>query len=150
MNDSIKKVKDYLNAKSQRFGGNMELTLHSCSIASIADMNKEDDLRQEMRFETYEDLDFDLMDFFFESRLSYLCWLGHDLAMNWNWDGVYDRLKWIVEDLVGWESIYTSEDKHPALHSKQAFRLVLEHLALACQEGDVEGRKRRRKEETHD
>jgi len=143
MNDSIKKVKDYLNAKAQRLGGNMELALHSCSMA---DMDKEEDLRQKMRFETPEDLDFDLMDFFFYSRLSYLRWLGHDLAMNWNWGGVYDRLKWIVEDLVGWDSIYTSEDKHPALHSEEAYSLVLEHLALACQEGEDEGRKRRSEE----
>jgi len=126
MNDSIKKVKDYLNAKAQRLGGNMELALHSCSMA---DMDKEEDLRQKMRFETPEDLDFDLMDFFFYSRLSYLRWLGHDLA-----------------DLVGWDSIYTSEDKHPALHSEEAYSLVLEHLALACQEGEDEGRKRRSEE----
>ena len=144
MNNGIKQAKDYLRKQKEDMEMfKSETGYKKYSGFSPTDWEVEDEIKSAMSFETVEDLDFEVMDFFFGGRLSrMLRWAGI-VAKQSNWQSAYDEFKWLVADFVGWESKYVSKERHPALCSSEAYSLVLDYLYKACFEGE-DGRRKKR------
>ncbi|MBR1436955.1 MAG: hypothetical protein IJ587_00325 [Synergistaceae bacterium] len=112
-----------------------------------ADFEYEEELQQKMRFDSPEDVDFELMDFYFDGMLSRILKHAGVCAHDYrNWGRAYEEFKPYVSDYVGWYS-FESKEKHPMLCSQEAYSLMLEMLDKACHEGaDKRRRKRKWKE----
>ena len=108
------------------------------------DIWEQGNVRDEMRFDEPEDVDFDLMDFYFYGRLKQIIRHAKLFAKMYKSLGrAYEEFKPYITDYVG-HFAYSSEELHPMLHSSKAYDLVLDRLYEACNEGENE----RRAEET--
>ena len=110
-----------------------------------ADFEYEEELHQKMRFDSPDDIDFELMDFFFNGMLSRILKHAGICAHEYRkWVLAYEEFKPYISHYVGWNS-FVSKEKHPMLRSQEAYRFMMEMLDKACYEG-ADNRRKKRKE----
>lgn len=96
------------------------------------DVDSEYKLRREMTFDEAEDIDFDLMDFYFDGMLSnILSRAKASIHMGEKWTQVYAKYRFDVARYVGWES-RADKERHPMLRSREAYDLVTGRLEDVC------------------
>ena len=136
--DSREEIKKYIH----RFDNS---AFHGFRHYSAADLFYEDSLQQKMRFDSPEDVDFELMDFFFNGMLSRILKHAGVCAHDYrNWALAYEQFKPYISHYVGWDS-FVPKEKHPLLRSQEAYSLMLKMLDIACKEGQAIGRNKKRK-----
>ena len=110
-------------------------------IYSFADLCKEP-IRSRMFFTDDADLEFELIDYFYHGFLSKIIDDMQIVSTYGKFDRGYEHGKCILSNYVGWNAKLDKE-KHPALCSDKAYRLVIEKLEQACWVGHDKGRKTR-------
>ena len=101
------------------------------------------ELRQSMTFDSPADIRFDFIDFYFGGLLYRL--LVHAEACTKyykNWVEAYEKFKPYFAHFVGWTS-YVSEETHPALHSQEAYSMVMSILSDVCENASCKRRKKK-------
>lgn len=112
---------------------------------SFSDIINKEELRQSIKFDSPEDVDYELMDFFFNGMLSRILRHAGICAHDYhNWCRAYEEFKPYISHYVGWGS-FISKEKHPMLHSQEAYDLILELLSNVCYEGADKRRKKKNK-----
>ena len=103
-----------------------------CRFKEIYDVDCEYKLRRAMTFDEVEDIDFDVMDFYFCGVLSNILHRAKSsVHMGEDWTQAYARYRFEVARYVGWES-FTNKGRHPMLHSSEAYDLVTARLEDVC------------------
>ena len=106
------------------------------ALFSGAELIEIDDLQRRMRFDAPEDVDFDLMDFFFDDMLSRILHHAEICAYVYgNWGRAYEEFKPYISHYVGWQSCVSSEE-HPMLCDNRAYSLMMGKLRDACWTGE--------------
>lgn len=112
------KIREYQNNHSNNFSDDLDMF----------------NVLTTMTFTDETDLEFDLIDFFYEGALSMLI---SDMQLISEVSGYargYTHGRVYLNRYVGWYA-EVSKEKHPALHSSEAYELVLEKLVSACNVG---------------
>ena len=103
---------------------------HRFSVPELIERKK---IQQSIRFDSPEDVDFELMDFFFGGMLSRILKHAGVCAYAYkNWGRAYEEFKPYVSDYVGLDSIVTTKKDQPKLHSKEAYELMMNMLSKTC------------------
>ena len=97
------------------------------SIWSFEEMCEAENFRQTLKFETDDDLDFEVMNFFYDGMLSRILEDAQDQAQRFGFSVGYEWGKMYLNHYVGHDCL-VSEETYPALHSSKAYDLLLETL----------------------
>ena len=107
------------------------------SIWSYAEMCEAENFRQTIKFETEDDLDFEVMNFFYDGMLARILEDAKDQAERFGFRIGYEWGKRYLNHYVGHYCL-VSDEKYSALRSSQAYDLMLERLEAKCCDSDDE------------
>ena len=130
MNQELREeIKTYLREQRER----IERNLGFISGEYMAkDFDTENRLQCAMRFDAPEDIDFELMDFYFDGMLSLVLRHAKLFAEKWrNWGRAYEEFKPYIAHFVGWYS-FVSEQQHPILCGDGAYSYMCDLLSDTC------------------
>ena len=101
-------------------------------------------VRQQMEFNEPEDLDFDLISYYFHGRLERILKHAKIVAKAYK-SGLraYEEFKPYIEHYVGWNA-FVSKEKNPMLRTSKAYDLVIDRLLEVCMQGEKEARRRKK------
>ena len=103
-----------------------------------------DNFRKGLKFSTIGDLNFAIMDFFYHSMLSQIIRDARERAERLGFADAYDWGKMYLDHYVGWGCLM-SKSEYPALHTEEAYDLVVDELIAECYKGDAKYERRKRR-----
>lgn len=101
--------------------------------------------QSQMSFTDEADLGFELIDFFYSGEISMIIADMRIVSSYGKFSRGYEHGKAILSRYVGWYA-KVSKEKHPALCTEGAYKLIMSELSKACWKGHDEWRKRKERQ----
>ena len=143
---NIQEVKKQLAKLKEKTTGKSEGVRHAYHFFSLEDLMEEDKLQSSLEFETEGDLDFELMDFFYDGILSQIVRDARERAESKKFIYGYDWGKKYLVHFVGWYA-HVPEAEQPALRTQKAYDIAIRRLSEECWAGEDERVRRLEAEE---
>lgn len=134
---NIREVKRQLAKLRDKTTGKIEGVRHVYCHFSLEDIFEKDRLQASLKFETEDDLDFELMDFYYDGILSQIIRDARERAKTQKFIHGYDWGKKYLVHFLGWYA-HVSEDKQPALRTQKAYDIAIQRLSAECWAGENE------------
>lgn len=134
---NIQEVKKQLAKLKDKTTGKSEGVRHAYRHFSLEDIFEEDRLQSSLKFETEDDLDFELMDFYYDGILNQIIREARERAESQKFIHGYDWGKKYLVHFVGWYT-HVSEEEQPALRTQKAYDIAIQQLSKECWVGEYE------------
>lgn len=109
---------------------------------SFAELTKSGELQRILQFKEISDLDYEVMNFFYDGMLECILRDARERSERYGFGDGYDWGKRYLLHYVG-SCCLVSKSEHPALHSSEAYDMVIDMLASECCAGDDARQERR-------
>lgn len=94
-------------------------------------------VQQKLRFLSLEDLDFEVLDFFYDKMLSQILRDAHQLSLREGYHYAYSWGKAYLNHYAGHNALVSSAE-HPAIHTPAAYDLLIDRLVESCSSKEKE------------
>ena len=106
-------------------------------VWDLSELQESGEFQRRIRFTEISDLEYEVMNFFYDGMLGRILRDAHERSERYGFGKGYEWGKRYLDHYAGWGCL-VSKAEHPALHSREAYDLLIDLLSEECWAGDDE------------